>query len=398
MADFEEFEFDTDQGSRILVMDESAISQLKSALSTMRVPISQRKAILSHKQKVPPLLYERFRRMMEKRLGESPVRIDIEGKSAKIETKASRGRAKKLSIAEQIKIKERKRNQALKQGMEYRDVIPIMTGPTVGRRKGEPTNNVFAVGTYRGTTYIIEQISAPIPMPKVMPKSLTARKRLQEAATSPYRWQARVIGHPWTKVRRGPGVSVPRKTEAQAAGSIRRELATSYRIGDLTTHSFPVFEGKDGWKDAKRDVENAIDRSYEYRVEKGHVPPELERFVKEEKGREKPGVKRSRQIRPRARRKGKAFDPTGSRENPKNPAAEVHQKMGEELLAESEKLWERYCKNLSNKTLLDAYRVLELACQEFEYTGDNKRKKQAKAGIRAARTEIISKMKSPKKK
>ncbi len=72
--------------------------------------------------------------------------------------------------------------------------------------------------------------------------------------------------------------------------------------------------------------------------------------------------------------------------------------MGEKFLAESERLWDSYCTTGSGTTLLNAYRVLELACQEFEYTGDKTRMKQAKAGIRAARAEILGGMKKKAKK
>jgi hypothetical protein len=88
----------------------------------------------------------------------------------------------------------------------------------------------------------------------------------------------------------------------------------------------------------------------------------------------------------------------GNPKNPKNPTSEVHQEMGEGFLAESEKLWDSYCKTGSPKTLLDAYRVLELAYQEFEYTGDKKRMEQAGEGIKAARSEIMSGLKKPIRK
>ncbi len=81
--------------------------------------------------------------------------------------------------------------------------------------------------------------------------------------------------------------------------------------------------------------------------------------------------------------------------NPKNPTADEHQKLGEKFLRQSEKLWDAYCKTGSRDALLDAYRVLELAHQEFEYTGDGNRRGQAAEGIAAARAELLG---EPKKK
>jgi hypothetical protein len=493
-----------------------------------------------------------------------------------------------------------------------------------------------------------------------MPKTASGRKRAQKAALAPYLWQARVLSHPWTRLTRGGFAERGGAGSAPTSG-----LAGLHRVGELTTHEFPTFSGKTGWKGAVADVEKAIDTSYIYRVSTGNVPPELERYVKEEiakvreggrtpalaprrrtgtsgmvrqrrggraipvvrkkKDEENPkkkakkkatkkktskkrpskrnpptrnGViedwkerreaakdaqqaiksklsaeaaisrhaakeaekeeKRAEKAKERASRSAererkravsekyraeqiaehgeiygtpsyavgrglgklaagsrkatarfakmftkteekkvsaavrgqrsvftdlgkrhmnkfegsfkkwqksaadkkpefaqlldsydnllfahayltlggkddrtaraldqireslltflKCADPSKvdivsktimkearslsgfKRGNPKNPTAEVHQEMGEGFLAESEKLWASYCKTRSTKTLLDAYRVLELACQEFEYTGDKKRMAQAKEGIKAARAEITAGMKAPTKK
>lgn len=408
MAELTKVRFDTDKGKKILVLDDLALKQLSTALSMVRVPLTDRRAILKGEQEAPPLLYERFRKLMEKRLGRSPVLAAEEGVLVEIKP-GVRGRAKPLDVEKQIEVKRKRKHRDEKEGRTYSDVIPIAIGPAVGRRKGEPTSNIFAIGTHRGTKYIIEEISAPIPLPKKMPGTLTGKKRAQEAAVAPYRWQARVLSHPWTKAIRG-------------GFKESKGLAGRYLVGDLTTHTFPIFEGKDGWKKAKEDVERAIDRSYEYRIETGNIPPELARYIETETTKRKP----SRSIRPRGRRGGKAFDPTSSEENPwleekaealkkkwkkwsgkkkpsrknggktktktanpKNPSVEAHQEIGEKFLSESEKLWEKYRTDGSKKILLDAYRALELAHQEFSYTGDKKGLKQAKAGITAARAEIL---------
>jgi len=654
-----EFKFETDRGVRILVLDAHSIKLLEQALTQIGggsgKPIRERKrerdAILAGDQSVPPMLYKRFHKMMQERLGASPVRIEVEGGGTAVFTegatsrgrgKAVRGAAKSLSIGEQIGIKRDRKKKDARQGRIYRDFLPVVIGPTIGRKKGDPTSNIFAVGKHRGTVYVIEQISAPhpLPAPENMPKSRAGRKRAQKDALAPYLWQARVLSHPWTRVsrggfgeRQGPGSAQTSSSAGTARGRLQPAAGYMFRTGDLITHIFPVYEGIGKWEEAQEDVERAIDRSYAFRVAKGDIPPELERFVKDEvkkvrsSGRtpslaptrrkkknpprkkakkkatkkkaptrngmledwkerrteakdmqaaikaklraeaavsrheskeagkeEERAAKRAERAKTRAGRsaerdrkqaasdkyraeqiaehgeqygttsytigtslgkmyrggsaastrfaklftkseekklssavrgqravfkseggkhvkrfeesfkkwhnsvkKGKpdfaylldsyeellvghayltlggkddrtakgisnirdallgylkCVDPAKAsllnqtvmkgvrgmssiRGNPKNPTTEVHQEMGQGFLAESEKLWDSYCKTHSAKTLLDAYRVLELAYQEFEYTGDKKRMKQAADGIKAARSEIMSGLKKP---
>lgn len=456
-----------------LRMSEEAIEQLGMALSILRVPIATRRAILSGKRKAPFMLYTRFHKMMRNELGESPIvktseTIAVEpirptethrvvgGRTRKAPPrKTGRARAAALSVGEQIEVKRERKRRIESEGRPYRDVLPTFVGPATGRRKGESTGNIFATGTHRGTSYLIEEIA-------------------------PGYWQAKVTKHPWTVGARGAA------REFMGAGGAGRTGRRGFMVGDLMGHEFPVFEGPNGWKEAQRDVESAIDRSYEYRVETGNIPPELEKYVSKEIGQTRRGGRTPslapsrRKKNPRKKVKKKAtknakkpklpatgtlpaagkkmykaiFDSSykyykterGATEaqaeeiaartawdeveryyykragkwvkrktpkpqktrphdiklpnsrNPRNPTAEVHQEMGEGFLSESEKLWDGYCKTGSAKTLLDAYRVLELACQEFEYTGDKKRMKQAKEGIKAARAEIMAGMKSAKKK
>ncbi len=314
MADLTEYKFDTDKGVKILVLDDQAIRQLEQALTqiggmpgqSIRERKKERDAILAGDQKVPPMLYNRFHKMMQTRLGASPVRIEVEGGGTAVFTegttsrgrgKATRGRAKSLSIGDQIKVKrDRKREDAL-QGRIYRDFFPVVIGPTMGRAKGDPTSHIFAVGKYRGTVYIIEQIAQPTPLPfaRDMPKTKRGRERAQKEALKPYLWQARVLSHPWTRVTRGGfgerqgSGSAPTSGLAQQVqqtrgtrGKFQPAAAYLFRTGELISKDFPVFEGKEGWKEAQAGVEDAIDKFYAYRVAKGDVPPELERYVKDE--------------------------------------------------------------------------------------------------------------------
>lgn len=375
-----------------LRMSEEAIGQLSSALSLMRVPLDTRREILSGERKAPFMLYARFHKMMRGELGESPIvkgaatSIDVEpirptsthrvvGGSTRERParKSGKARAGALSVEEQIQVKLDRKRRTEAGGRAYRDVLPTFVGPATGRRKGEPTGNIFATGIHRGTSYLIEEIA-------------------------PNYWQAKVTKHPWSVG--------PRKAARgfMGAGGAGRTGRRGFMVGDLIGHDFPVFEGPSGWKEAQRDVEKAIDRSYEYRVETGNIPPELEKWVtkdiaKTRKGGRTPSLapkRRTKNPKKKASKK-KAKKTTKKKASRKgrsrNPTAEVHQEMGEGFLAESEKLWESYCNKKSHKTLLDAYRALELSCQEFEYTGDKKRMKQAKKGIRAARAEILACMK-----
>jgi len=423
MSDLREYKFGTANGEEVLVLDEYAIDQLKLALTTMQIPPPRRRDILSGREAIPPLLHNRFKKMMQKRLGgESPIRVkasdvtpvragyevvgptEVHGRKTR---RPTRGRAMAMSIEEQLEAKRARKVREEEQGRAYRDVIPVPVGPRMGSQKGESTSHIFASGSYRGTNYIIEEISAPIPLPKNMPATASGRRRVQEAAVAPYRWQARVISHPWTRQTRA-GFSDPRGPLGGGTTS-GQSLASRFRTGELTKQEFPVFSGKNGWVQAVEDVEKAINRSYEYRVERGDIPPELEPLVGEEKEKVRtrgktpslaPRTREGSSGTVRRRREGRAM-PAKSKNprNPRNPTSDVHQELGEGFLAESEKLWDSYCKTGSHKTLLDAYRVLVLACQEFEYTGDKKRLEQAGEGIRAASGEILGSMKkAPKKK
>jgi len=701
MAELTELRFETGKGERVLVLDQEAIRLLENALTqigrrpgqSIRERKQERDAILAGQKSVPPMLYNRFHKMMQKRLGESPVRLsqeqigamgiapirpvlapgvsgpvrhrveeaeatDVGGArlpSAAGRGRATGGRAASMPIGDQIKIKRRRKEKDAQEGRIYRDFIPVTIGATIGRAKGDPTSNIFAVGKHRGTIYIVEEISAPVPLPAArhMPKTVAGRKRAQAGALAPYQWQARVLSHPWTRMGRGGFAQRGRGTGGATSG-----LEGLHKTGDLVTHEFPVYEGKDGWKEAKTDVERAINNSYSFRVVKGDIPPELKRHVKDEmkkvreggktpslapivrkkknpkkksksnpkvrtrvkaavsttatvskrriaaskkptkkraskkknpslleewkekraaakeaeaaiksklraeaavsraaakeaeraekdaeKARDRAGLRAERDRKTAAGEKYRAeqvaehgelygtpaytvgrglgklaegsrkatarfakmftkpeekklsaavrgqrsvftnigkkhinkfeasfkkwdssvkkkqpefaqlldsydnllfahayltlgggdgrtaraldqirdsllaflrcVDPQkaelltqtvmkGARKlsgfpnsNPKNPTSEVHQEMGEGFLSESEKLWASYCKTRSPNTLLDAYRTLELACQEFEYTGDKKRMRQAKEGIKAARAELLSGMRAP---
>lgn len=669
MAGLTAFKFGTGRAQQSLKLDEEAVKLLRAALTqigrsegqSMREAKAERDAIIAGERPVPPLLYNRFLKIMKGRGGFRSVRIS-EGVEASITPvrsgydvvpgdkrptmsvgrkpsggrgKALRGRSKDYSVADQIQLKRKEKVRVEKDGRMYRDHMPIVTGPTMGAAKGEATPNIFAIGNHRGTVYAIEEISGPTPLPDKMPETASGRKRAQAAALTPYRWQARVLSHPWSRMTRGGFAES--KGRRGAYGGSSSGMEGRFTTGELATHQFPIYTGMSGWKEAQADVEKAINRSYEYRVETGNIPPELERYVKEEiekvrkKGKtpafvprkrsgsgivrrrvegraapakkeknpvkngmfddwkerreeakavkqavkskisaeaamsradakeaaraEKRAEKRSEREKERASRtserdrkraaadkyraeqiaehgehygttsytigtglgkmyqggrvarariakliptfgkgkrqeKGKSaeikkragtqirnfdvsfkkwestvakgkpdfthllnayeeilvahsilvgagIDDGGIRNavegirgsllvflkcvdstkaglltdtsmksarklsmvgNPRNPTAEVHQEMGEGFLAESEELWNSYCKTGSTKTLLDAYRVLELACQEFEYTGDKKRMKQACDGIKAARAEIMSGMKKPAKK
>ena len=149
MADLTEFKFGTDKGVKVLVLDDQAIRLLEQALTqiggrpgqSIRERKKERDAILAGTESVPPLLYNRFHKMMQQRLGESPVRLTEEqvaemgiapvrsgyevvpgtkretaGTAARGRGKATRGRAKSLSIGDQIKIKRDRKREDARQG------------------------------------------------------------------------------------------------------------------------------------------------------------------------------------------------------------------------------------------------------------------------------------------
>lgn len=413
MSDFQRFKATTAKGEVEIELDNQAVEDLSIALSTLQVPLARRKAILEGRVPIPGMLYPRFKRDMERR--HPDVFREVRGKQTKVQRgKTARASAKAMSIEQQVKA-ERARKK--REGAGYTAFIPATPSPALGSRRAEPTSNIVVKGAHRGTQYIIEEIA-------------------------PDMWQAKVIKHPWTKLR---------QTAAE------RTAAKRWLVGDLMKKEFPVFKGKRGWSAAQKDVEDAIDRSYELFVETGNIPPELRRHVKESSTSKKKSTRTSsRSVGPRVRKKKSnpkknplAHIPKGAgikkirsvvsqniatemdagkpqkqavaiairsarddakrvggktsklilaeypRQNPKskNPNLEVHQELGEGFLSESEKLWDAYCKSKSKAKLLNAYRALELAHQQFEYTGDSKGKRQAKAGIRAAKAEIMSRMK-----
>ena len=450
MAEFKTFRATTAKGEVDIELDEKAMEDLGVALSTLGVRGPRRRAILEGEVPIPGMLYPRFKKDMERRYPETFR--EVRGERVRVRRgKAARAGAKKLTVEQQVKA-ERARKR--REGSGYTAFIPATPSPALGSRRAEPTSNIVVSGTHRGTKYIIEEIA-------------------------PNMWQARVIKHPWTKLR---------QTAAE------RMAARRWLVGDLMKKQFPTFTGERGWAGAQQNVEGEIDRSYEIFVETGNIPPELERHVKEEiasvrRGGRTPSLaptrRPSRAVGPRVRKKRNPGNPklphTGTlpkaampmfkktfegayeyyrterkatkkeaeeiaartawdeieryyykrgdkwvkrkkvlpqverphdvrlktkpkrktkkkkvsrkKTNPKNPTAAVHQELGEGFLAESEKLWEAYCKKPNHKKLLDAYRVLILAEQEFEYTGDAKGKKQARAGLRAAKAEILSCMK-----
>lgn len=491
MSELKTFRATTAKGEVEIELDKQAVEDLSVALSTLKVPLARRKAILDGRVPIPGMLYPRFKKDMERRHPE--VFREIRGKRTSVKRgAAARASAKSMSVEQQVK-SERARKE--REGSRYTAFIPATPSPATGARRAEPTSNIVVKGNHRGTQYIIEEIA-------------------------PDMWQAKVIKHPWTKLR---------QTAAE------RTAARRWLVGDLMKKEFPVFQGKRGWAAAQKDVEDAIDRSYELFVETGNIPPELRRHVKGVSATKKSTSRApSRSIGPRIRKKKmgnpklpatgtlpksakpmfkKVFDsaykyykkdrgaseaeaqeiaartawdeieryyykkdkkwtkrkkplpqvdrpheislpnplthiPKGAgirkirnvvsqniatemdagkpqkqavaiairsaqddanriggktsklilseypRRNPKskNPNAQVHQELGEGFLSESEKLWNKFCKDGSKATLLKAYRVLELAHQQFEYTGDSKGKKQAKAGIMAAKAEILSRM------
>lgn len=82
-----------------------------------------------------------------------------------------------------------------------------------------------------------------------------------------------------------------------------------------------------------------------------------------------------------------------AREPKKNPSREAHSQTGHAHLLLSQRCWDRYCKNRSVKALMDAYEALVIAHKELSYAKDGVFLKQAKAGLRAARAELKSRMK-----
>lgn len=77
-----------------------------------------------------------------------------------------------------------------------------------------------------------------------------------------------------------------------------------------------------------------------------------------------------------------------------NPGRATHDKNAHKFAARSVKKWEKYCSTGKCSDLVNAYADMVVARQEFEYIGDKKSAKQIEAGMKQARSQMGSLLKS----
>lgn len=77
-----------------------------------------------------------------------------------------------------------------------------------------------------------------------------------------------------------------------------------------------------------------------------------------------------------------------------NPGPAVHDKHAHKYAKRSVKKWEKYCQTGKCSDLVNAYTDMVLAHREFEYIGDKKSAKQIATGMKRARSEMTSRLKT----